>query len=73
MAERAGAGGGRVWEAEERAELSVHFGLAELVEVAEEFQDVGAAAVGEGERWAVVAEVLAEGVPVAALLVFVAA
>lgn len=48
-------------------------GLAKLVEVAEEFQHVGPAAHGERERWTVVPEVLAEGVPVPALLVLVAA
>ncbi len=55
------------------AELGVDFGFSELVEVAEEFEDVGPAAAAEGEWWTVVAEVLAEGVPVTAFLVFVAA
>lgn len=57
----------------ERADGGVDLGLAELVEVAEEFEDVGPAAPGERERGAVVLEVLAEGVPVAPLLVLVAA
>lgn len=57
----------------EGADGGVDLGLAELIEVAEEFEDVGPAAPGEGERGAVVLEVLAEGVPVAPLLVLVAA
>lgn len=57
----------------ERAYWGVDFGLSELVEVPEEFEDVGPAAPGEGERGPVVLEVLAEGVPVAALLVLVSA
>lgn len=58
--------------AEERAELSVDFGLPELVEVAEELQHVGSAASFESERRAVIAEVLSEGVPVSSFLVLVA-
>lgn len=57
----------------EGAYWGVNFGLSKLVEVAEEFKNVGSAAAGERERWPVVLEVLTEGVPVAALLVFVAA
>ena len=56
-----------------RAQLVVHLGLPELVEVPEKFKNVGPAAAGQRERGAVVAEVLPEGVPVAALLVLVAA
>lgn len=73
LAERARARSRRVRVAEERAKWGVDFGLPELVQVAEEFQDVGPAAAGEGERRPVVAEVLSEGVPVASLLVLVAA
>lgn len=51
----------------------VNLGLAELVEVPEEFEDMSTAAPREGERWAVVFQVLAEGVPVSAFLVFVSA
>lgn len=50
------------------AGFGVHLGFSELVEVAQELQHVGAAAAGEGQRWTVVLEVLAEGVPVAPLL-----
>lgn len=39
----------------------------------EKFKDVCTAAPGEGERWSVILEVLAKGVPVTALLVLVAA
>ncbi|PPD79478.1 hypothetical protein GOBAR_DD23592 [Gossypium barbadense] len=72
LAERARAWGRGIRVAEERAKLSVDFGFPKLVEVAEELQDVCAAAAGQGERRAVVAEVLPERVPVTALLVFVA-
>lgn len=73
LAERAGAGGRGVGVAEEGADWVVDLGFSELIEVAEEFEDVGAAAAAEGERRAVVLQVLAEGVPVAPLLVLVAA
>ena len=58
---------------EEGTRGGVDLGLAELVEVAEEFEDVGPAEAGEGEWGAVVFEVLAEGVPVPAFLGLVAA
>lgn len=51
----------------------VDFGLPELVEVPEELEHVGSAAAVEGERRAVVLEVLPESVPVSAFLVFVSA
>lgn len=73
LPERARARGRWVWVAKEGAELGVDLGLAELVEVPEELEDVGAAAPGERERWPVVAEVLPEGVPVPALLVLISA
>ena len=73
LAERTGAWSWGVRVTKERAKWSVNFGFPELVKVAEEFQDVGPAAAREGERRAVVAEVLAKSVPVAALLVFIAA
>ena len=57
----------------ERANWGVDFGLAELVQVAEEFQDMSSAAARQRQRWPVVFQVLAEGVPVSALLVLVAA
>jgi hypothetical protein len=65
--------GGGVREAEEGARGVVHLGFAELVEVAHELQDVHARASRERERRAVVAQVLPERVPVAALLRLVAA
>lgn len=58
---------------EERAELVVDLSLAELVEVAQELEDVGTTAAFQRERRAVVTEVLPEGVPVTAFLVLVAA
>lgn len=57
----------------ERAELGVDLGLAELVQVPEEFKHMGTTAARERKRWTVVPEVLSKGVPVAALLVLVAA
>lgn len=59
--------------AEEGTVLRVNLSFPELVEVAEEFKDMSAAAAGEGEWRTVVAEVLAERVPVSAFLVLVAA
>lgn len=53
---------------EEGAGFGVHLGFSELVEVAEELQNVGAAAAREGQGWTVVFKVLAKGVPVASLL-----
>lgn len=73
LAERARAGAGRAGLSEEGAAGGVDLGLPELVQVAEELEHVGAAAAGEAERRAVVAEVLAESVPVAKLLRLVAA
>lgn len=73
LPERAGARRRRVWVAEKRAELSMDFGFSELVEIPEEFQDMGSTAAGEGERWTVVAEVLAKSVPITAFLVLIAA
>lgn len=51
----------------------MNFSLSKLVEVAEEFKDMGAAATGERKRRTVVLQVLTERVPVATLLVLVAA
>lgn len=59
--------------AEEGAELGVDFGFSKLVKVTQELEDMGTAAAGEREWRSVVAEVLAEGVPVSPLLVLVAA
>lgn len=73
LAEGAGAGGRGVGVAVEGTHVGMDLGLAELVEVAQELQDVGSAALGQRQRRAVVAEVLVEGVPVAALLRLVAA
>jgi len=71
LAER--ARGGRVRVPEEGAELGVDLRLPELVQVPEEFKHVGPAAARQRQRRSVVPQVLAEGVPVAALLVLVAA
>lgn len=71
LAERTRTRRRRVGEAVEGADWSMDLGLAKLVKVSEEFEDVSAAAAGEGERWPVVLEVLAEGVPVPTLLVLV--
>lgn len=57
----------------EGTELGVDLGLTELVQVPEEFQYMSPTAAGERERWAVVPEVLSKRVPVAALLVLIAA
>ena len=73
LAERARAWGRRVRMTKERAKLSVDFGFPKLIKVAEEFQDMGPAATGEGKRWTVVAEVLAKSVPVTTLLVLISA
>ena len=58
---------------EERTRLVVNFGLPELVQVPEELKHVGSTATRKSQRWAVVPEVLAESVPVTALLGLVAA
>jgi hypothetical protein len=73
LAERARARRGRVRVPEEGAELGVDLRLPELVQVPEEFKHVGPAAARQRQRRSVVPQVLAEGVPVAALLVLVAA
>lgn len=51
----------------------MHFGLAELIQVPQELQDVISAAAREGERRSVILEVLSERVPVPPLLRLVAA
>jgi hypothetical protein len=68
LAERAGARRRRVRMAEEGARRAVHLGLAELVQVAEELQDVSPAALRQAQRRPVVPQVLPERVPVAPLL-----
>lgn len=73
LPQRAGAGSGWVGHPEKGAAMVVDLGLSELIQVPEELQHVGPAAHGEGEWRAVVAEVLAEGVPVSPLLVLVPA
>lgn len=73
LPQRTGAGSRWVWEAEEWAVLVVDLGFAELVEIPEELKYVSSAAHRERQRRPVVPEVLAEGVPVPPLLVFVAA
>ena len=74
LAERAGA---RAWghsHPEVRAGASVDLGFPELVEVSEEFEHVGAAALAQRHRRRpLVLEVLDEGYPVAPLLVLVSA
>lgn len=73
LAQWAGAGGGRVRMAEEGAELGMDFGLPKLVKVPQKFKDMGPAAAVQRKRRAVIAEILAEGIPVSALLVLIAA
>lgn len=73
LAERAWTRSRWVWVAEEGAHLGVDFGLPELVQVAEKFQDVGATAAREGQWGPVISQVLPKGVPVPALLVLVSA
>jgi hypothetical protein len=68
LAERAGARRRRVRVAEEGARRAVHLGLAELVQVAEELEDVSPAALRQAQWRPVVPQVLAERVPVAPLL-----
>ncbi|KAG0472901.1 hypothetical protein HPP92_014388 [Vanilla planifolia] len=68
LAERARAGGRGAGVAEERTTQEVDFGLPELVQIAEEFQHVGPAAAGEGQRRAVVVQILTKGVPIPPLL-----
>jgi len=73
LAERARARCRRIRVAKEGAELGVDFGFSKLIKVTQELEDVGPTAPGEGERGAVVPEVLAKGVPVSPLLVLIAA
>lgn len=73
LPERAGARRRRVRNAKEGTRGVVHLGFPELVKVVEEFQHVCAAAYFRRERWPVVPKILAEGVPVSALLVLVPA
>ena len=63
-----------LWKVDAKIEgtvLRVNLGFSELIEIPEEFENVSAAAAREAKRRPVVAEVLAEGVPVTAFLVFV--
>lgn len=53
--------------------LSVDFGFPELIEVLEEFQDVGSAAAGESQGGTMVPQVLPKRVPVTPLLRLVTA
>lgn len=73
LAERAWAWSRRAWEAKEGASLVVHLGLAKLVLVAEEVEDMHAGTCGKRDRRPVTPQILAEGVPIPALLVLVAA
>jgi|UniRef100_A0A804Q1B7 hypothetical protein len=73
LAQRARAGRRRVRLAEVGAPGGVHLGLAELVQVLEELDDVRAAAPRQRERRPVVPQVLQERVPVPPLLRFVPA
>ena len=68
LAERAGARRRRVRVAEEGARRAVHLSLAELVQVAEELEDVSPAALRQAQWRPVVPQVLPERVPVAPLL-----
>jgi len=54
--------------AEEGARRGVQLGLAELVQVAEELEDVGAASLRQAQRRPVLPQVLPERVPVAPFL-----
>lgn len=58
---------------EERTQWNVDLSFSKLVKIPQKLKNMGSAAAGEREWWAVVAEVLAECVPVTALLVFVSA
>ena len=58
----------RVRVAEEGARRGVQLGLAELVQVAEELEDVGAASLRQAQRRPVLPQVLPERVPVAPFL-----
>lgn len=73
LSERARAGGWWVRVTIKWADWGVHLGLAKLVKVAKEFEDMGTTAPGKRERRPVVLEILAKGVPVPALLVLIAA
>lgn len=73
LPERAGAGRWWVGKAEEGTGLVVDLGLAKLIQIPEELQNMCPAAHRQSQRRPVVPEVLAEGVPVAPLLVFIAA
>ena len=57
----------------ERADRGVDFGLAKLIQITKEFKNVSSTAARKRERRPVVFKVLAKGVPVASLLVLVAA
>lgn len=57
----------------ERASVGVNLSLTELVEVPEEFKNMGTAAARQSQRRAVVLEVLTKSVPVSPLLGLVAA
>jgi len=58
----------RVRVAKEGARRGVQLGLAELVQVAEELEDVGAASLRQAQRRPVLPQVLPERVPVAPFL-----
>lgn len=73
LPERARAGSGRVGLPEEDAAVQVNLSLSELVQVAQEVEDVVAVALRERDRRVLVLQVLSEGVPVSPLLRFVAA
>lgn len=73
LAEGTGARSGRVGLSEEDAAVQVDLSLSELVQVAQEVEDMIAVALGEGHRRVLILQVLSEGVPVPAFLRFVAA
>lgn len=56
-----------------RTNRGVNFGLTKLIKVTKEFENVSAAAAGEGKWRPVVFKVLAESVPVSTLLILVSA
>jgi hypothetical protein len=53
---------------EKGAHLGMHLGFSKLVHVTQELEHMSGIAAGEFERGSMVAEVLPEGVPVAAFL-----
>lgn len=72
LTERTWAGCWWVREAKEWTSLVVDFGLAKLIKVSKEFKDMSTTAHGKRKRGPVIPKVLAESVPVSALLILIA-